>query len=1054
MPNFTGTLNFTWPHVNLDHDEYIVDTFIDNAFSERVVLPSDVHELAVNDLEEGVSVYLSITPSINKSKYFDSRYQTAVQTIPIQNFFINSGKTINFNQVLIGDTIVTNQFNNNSISGYHIFEKAEQSIYLDISSPREDPYENILDDPLFSGVNFDFFTYKQIELPDSPSTLNIKEVIDQGSTRDTVFNFSIPNSYDKAYAELDLVDYYGYKNKLFIEFEYSSYTLENIRVDNVGEYEEDNNQVVLNIRTDDPDSRSTRFHYAFYENLLMSDESFITGGTSESAIFASLNFPKYQTGYLKITPDDGYRLASPIISDTIIYYGDEEITLQDSTFVNFSASVDDYNFNFQSSYEKVDEYPRKMFLSIDKNLNDKFSEASLYTGLIDSSVLLYDPYEIWQEFHETDFYYTAELFNPHHNRVEDVVTGVLSYTPPALIGDGIDFDYMSGVTTYNVFANKLYDDIQVMFSGLDSTQYDPIDTQVVTNELNPYGKFKLVNIVTNEIYDQVTVTGEAIRPKTNILQDNGVNLFEGSVTMKLDQELGTPTSILIYKKPSISILDSSGIFPSYFDDIISFDDYLNYDFHAEVYPSYGQFRDTSNNLHFDYDNYVITGLDPSGDFYSIEYSSGNSYIYSALAVDGYGDGIIGGPLIIEPTLTELSRHNITEIRSIKEQNENTHTILTSSLSHAQRHEIPQGISGLYIDYSNFNFSRSPIVNTNIIAPDINSAFIQSQTAGLPTSVDASLIFSQAIPTTGYYLDVLLSPLTEDIILPTPSVTPTVTYTPTVTPTPTQTTTPSVTPTHTPTPTVTSSPHLWNPSDIDVSGNTLHAWYDSADTSTITSSSNVISQFNDKSSNSFNLTVIHPNRVGPETGTRTLNGLNVVEYSKATTASTQVLECDNFNKSQPMVFSMLFHLDDEGLDTGEQDFLISFTEQLNPRVALRRTTGNYFEVLTNSGSFGAGSNSATEPGTYLVTVYLNTTSSSIRVNGLLKNTGTIPNNSIDTINLGTNFDAGQSLDGYIAETIIYDSNQDITKVEGYLAHKWGIADQLASNHQYKNYPPTI
>ena len=50
---------------------------------------------------------------------------------------------------------------------------------------------------------------------------------------------------------------------------------------------------------------------------------------------------------------------------------------------------------------------------------------------------------------------------------------------------------------------------------------------------------------------------------------------------------------------------------------------------------------------------------------------------------------------------------------------------------------------------------------------------------------------------------------------------------------------------------------------------------------------------------------------------------------------------------------------------------------------------------------------------------------------------------------------KAIDGYISEILIYDSalaNSDRQKVEGYLAHKWGITGSLPGGHPFKSSPP--
>lgn len=57
------------------------------------------------------------------------------------------------------------------------------------------------------------------------------------------------------------------------------------------------------------------------------------------------------------------------------------------------------------------------------------------------------------------------------------------------------------------------------------------------------------------------------------------------------------------------------------------------------------------------------------------------------------------------------------------------------------------------------------------------------------------------------------------------------------------------------------------------------WFDAADTSTITASSNAVSQWNDKSGNGRNITQA-TSAWQPKSGTKTRNGLNVIEFDGA------------------------------------------------------------------------------------------------------------------------------------------------------------------------------
>ena len=71
-----------------------------------------------------------------------------------------------------------------------------------------------------------------------------------------------------------------------------------------------------------------------------------------------------------------------------------------------------------------------------------------------------------------------------------------------------------------------------------------------------------------------------------------------------------------------------------------------------------------------------------------------------------------------------------------------------------------------------------------------------------------------------------------------------------------------------------------------------------------------------------------------------------------------------------------------------------------------------------------------------------------------------NNNPQTIigNNAYNFPPGQYFQGFLFEAIIYLSDTydsvEREKIEGYLAHKWGLTSDLPSNHPYKNNPPTV
>lgn len=242
--------------------------------------------------------------------------------------------------------------------------------------------------------------------------------------------------------------------------------------------------------------------------------------------------------------------------------------------------------------------------------------------------------------------------------------------------------------------------------------------------------------------------------------------------------------------------------------------------------------------------------------------------------------------------------------------------------------------------------------------------------------------------------------------------------------------------------------LWTPTQIP----TIF-WYDAADLATITATGNQVTQMLDKSGNNWTVAPLTAGKIGPDTGTRTLNGLNVLEWSKTTFSTNQILENNTFTQAQPFCIAGIVRFDDEGL--ADQDFFFSGTETVSPRVSVRRTlTSDTFQILTNAASIQTPNGTAAENNDYLTSFYFNSTASTIRVNGTQLVLGSIANNSFTSLNIGGNYTEDQSLDGYIAELVAFANPTDQQIIEGYLAWKWGLQGNLPIGHPYKNFPPKV
>lgn len=87
--------------------------------------------------------------------------------------------------------------------------------------------------------------------------------------------------------------------------------------------------------------------------------------------------------------------------------------------------------------------------------------------------------------------------------------------------------------------------------------------------------------------------------------------------------------------------------------------------------------------------------------------------------------------------------------------------------------------------------------------------------------------------------------------------------------------------------------------------------------------------------------------------------------------------------------------------------------------------------------------------------LDSSNSEIWRNGVLTGSGNAGTDAMRGAYIGRNEPNSQRLDGQIAEVVVIDGALDeLTrqKMEGYLAHKWGLADSLPSGHPYKDEAP--
>lgn len=248
--------------------------------------------------------------------------------------------------------------------------------------------------------------------------------------------------------------------------------------------------------------------------------------------------------------------------------------------------------------------------------------------------------------------------------------------------------------------------------------------------------------------------------------------------------------------------------------------------------------------------------------------------------------------------------------------------------------------------------------------------------------------------------------------------------------------------------------LWTPSDIST-----FAWFDPSDESTIVESGGFVSQLDDKSGNNNHVDMSYGG-YQPQTGTRQLNGLNVLDVTGGLkylrnqadlpalfNGSPAQFDMTTVFKNDAAVYPQYYH---ETQGNGSMESLRLGVSSTSLSGSLRGVGGQYTyfslphdldtEVkTTNCACDGSAMYHRVDAGIPLVESPVVSTS------------------IMDTFQLGSHRYTSQDLEGVVAEVIVLSTKADDTvrqKIEGYLAWKWGTVDKLPVGHPYKDAPPYI
>lgn len=247
---------------------------------------------------------------------------------------------------------------------------------------------------------------------------------------------------------------------------------------------------------------------------------------------------------------------------------------------------------------------------------------------------------------------------------------------------------------------------------------------------------------------------------------------------------------------------------------------------------------------------------------------------------------------------------------------------------------------------------------------------------------------------------------------------------------------------------------WTPPNLTTTG-----WYDASDALSITQSGNSVSQWADKSGNALHLAQGTAD-LRPKTGINTINGLTTVKFDGSN--DTLVTTGNPFAPTIQDAFVIAVHRIDSTTVNGTL-FSLSGSATNSARWQAHAPYGGgtlYFDT----GGASAGTTRVTTsygvtPGNNVLVGFQGSTTDGVQrvmKNGSLL-IGDATGHSVGTVgNITVGSSAGtQYQNTSIGEFIIIKgtiTTENRQKLEGYLAHKWGLAASLPVDHPYQSSAP--
>ena len=237
---------------------------------------------------------------------------------------------------------------------------------------------------------------------------------------------------------------------------------------------------------------------------------------------------------------------------------------------------------------------------------------------------------------------------------------------------------------------------------------------------------------------------------------------------------------------------------------------------------------------------------------------------------------------------------------------------------------------------------------------------------------------------------------------------------------------------------------------------LALWLDANDSSSIINAAGSVSEWRDKSGN--NLHMVQGNAANqPTTGSQVQNGLNVISFDGDDYLTKNPSNISDFDQTWLLVTEI-----NTGSVTNSGQGLIAYSNWGDGWHVRANNNSNFRgKLYKNSGTLGTTQFVTNQLTGYQLFSFsfdrTNLKYSSFR-NGTVKDsmltdTTALPENKIIRIFAGST--NTKNLTGKLAEVICIKSSSvsDRQRVEGFLAHKWGISSQLANSHPFFSTAPS-